>query len=209
MSGNEASPERQLALAPFETLSQGDLPAALGALLFLVQEPVSIERLAKALQTDTEAVRSALECLELQLAVVGLSLHWLGDCSVQLVTAPRFSAISRQFLGLDRPVRLSQAALETAAIIAYCQPVTRAGIDALRGVDSGGVIQTLIARELIEPVGRLPGIGHPIQYGTTAEFLRFFGLRDLSALPEAPEEVLRFIDGNREAAEQLDGSEGA
>lgn len=207
MSSNGASPDRQLALTPFETLDAAERPAALGALLFLSEEPVPLTRLAKALQTGVEEVRSALAQLEDDVAAVGLSLHWSGDDAVHLATAATFSAITRQFLGLERPVRLSQAALETAAIVAYCQPVTRADVDALRGVDSGGVIQTLIARELIEQVGRSPGIGHPIQYGTTPEFLRFFGIRDLSALPEAPEEVLAFIDGNREVVGPKDESE--
>ncbi len=101
----------------------------------------------------------------------------------QLATAPRFAAQVRRFLRLDRESRLSNASLETLAIIAYQQPVTRSEIETVRGVDSSGVLATLHARSLIEPVGRLPTPGNPIQYGTTSDFLRHFGLASLAELP--------------------------
>ena len=89
----------------------------------------------------------------------------------------------RLFLRLDREAKLSSAALETLAIVAYRQPVTRAEIDQVRGVDSSGVLANLHARGLIEPVARLATVGNPIQYGTTAQFLNHFGLRSLADLP--------------------------
>jgi segregation and condensation protein B len=87
------------------------------------------------------------------------------------------------FLGLDREARLSSASLETLAIVAYQQPVTRAEIEKIRGVDSSGVLAKLHARALVEPVARLATVGNPIQYGTTADFLNHFGLRSLADLP--------------------------
>lgn len=101
----------------------------------------------------------------------------------QLATAPRFAAQVRRFLRLDRESRLSNAALETLAIVAYQQPVTRAEIETVRGVDSSGVLATLHNRSLIEAVGRLSTPGNPIQYGTTSDFLKHFGLASLAELP--------------------------
>jgi segregation and condensation protein B len=103
--------------------------------------------------------------------------------TVQLASSPRFAEPIRRFLGLERESRLSGAALETVAIVAYRQPVTRAEIEAVRGVDCAGVLATLHGRGLIEAVGRLDSVGHPIQYGTTPEFLRHFGLQSLTDLP--------------------------
>ncbi len=101
----------------------------------------------------------------------------------QLATAPRFAAQVRRFLRLDRESRLSSAALETLAIVAYQQPVTRAEIETVRGVDCSGVLATLHNRTLIEAVGRLSTPGNPIQYGTTSDFLKHFGLASLAELP--------------------------
>src|SRR5918996_1539428 len=111
--------------------------------------------------------------------------------AAQLATGARFAAQVRRFLRLDRESRLSSAALETLAIIAYQQPVTRAEIETVRGVDSSGVLATLHTRSLIEAVGRLPTVGNPIQYGTTPDFLRHFGLRSLADLPPLGE-----VDGH-------------
>jgi segregation and condensation protein B len=103
--------------------------------------------------------------------------------SVHLASAPRFANQVRRFLGMERESRLSGAALETLALVAYRQPVTRAEIEALRGVDSSGVLATLHARGLIEIAGRLPTVGNPIQYATSIDFLRQFGLQSLADLP--------------------------
>ena len=104
------------------------------------------------------------------------------------------------FLGLDREARLSGAALETLALIAYRQPVTRAEIESLRGVDSSGVLATLYARGLIEVAGRLPTVGNPHQYVTSLEFLKQFGLRSLADLPPLAE--IR-ADGSKRLFEQF------
>jgi segregation and condensation protein B len=103
--------------------------------------------------------------------------------TVQLSTAPRFAEHVRRFLGIERQARLSAAALESLAIVAYRQPVTRSEIEAVRGVDSTGVLATLLQRELIECIGRQEGPGNPMLYATTSAFLMHFGLQSLAELP--------------------------
>ncbi|HLI52209.1 MAG TPA: SMC-Scp complex subunit ScpB [Thermomicrobiaceae bacterium] len=113
MGSDGGQPGGQLTLASFEEVDAEALPPALGALLFLCQEPEQLSRLATVLRVPVEEIRPALEHLEERLEAVGLCLHWVGDDAIQLATASRFAALTRRFLGLDRPVRLSQAALET------------------------------------------------------------------------------------------------
>ena len=120
-----------------------------------------------------------------------------------MATAPRFAGYVRRFLRLERETRLSAAALEALAIVAYQQPVTRTEIEAIRGVDCAGVLATLHARSLVEAVGRLSTPGNPIQYGTTPEFLRHFGLRSLADLPP-----LGLVDG-RDARTTLEAAAAA
>jgi segregation and condensation protein B len=142
---------------------------------------VTLDELARAAGVACNRIEQALRQLE-QAAGRGWVVQRHGD-RVQLATAPRFAAYVRRFLGLERETRLSTAALETLAIIAYQQPVTRAAIEAVRGVDCSGVLATLLARGLIEVVGRLQTAGNPLQYGTTPEFLLHFGLKSLADLP--------------------------
>ncbi|MHA1572719.1 MAG: SMC-Scp complex subunit ScpB, partial [Alphaproteobacteria bacterium] len=106
---------------------------------------------------------------------------------VQLVTMPDAAPVVERFLGISRSGKLSGAALETLAIIAYRQPITRAQIEAIRGVNSDGVIRTLQAKALVAPVGRLEQAGRPILLGTTFEFLQYFGIQSLDELPSLPE----------------------
>lgn len=161
-------------------------PAAMArvveALLFVAAEPVPRARLCAALRLDEAALMAALAALDEALAGRGLRLQRHGD-TVQLVTAPDLARYVETFAGVPGAQRLSHAALEALAVIAYRQPATRAQVEAVRGVDSGAVLATLLARGLIEEVGRLPGPGHPVQYGTTPEFLRQFGLGSLDELP--------------------------
>jgi segregation and condensation protein B len=176
------SVQPSLPLGPdFEPPSGDDLQALLEALLFVAREPPTIADLARVAGVPSEAVETAIE-------VMSAADHrgWVvlrHRETVQLASAPRFAEPIRRFLGLERESRLSGAALETVAIIAYRQPVTRAEIEAVRGVDCAGVLATLHSRGLIEPTGRLETVGHPIQYGTTPEFLRHFGLLSLDDLP--------------------------
>lgn len=165
--------------------SEGALPLVcqLEALLFVAGEPVARARLQTALALDEAGLTALIGLLTQSLADRGIRLQEHDD-SLQLVTAPECAAVIDAFLGRPIAQRLSHAALEALAIVSYRQPVTRAHIEAIRGVDSDAVLTTLLARGLIEEVGRLPTPGHPVQYGTTPEFLRLFGLASLSELPE-------------------------
>lgn len=158
-----------------------ELAALVEALLLVAPEPPTIADLSSAAGVKPDEIERALEVIGEQ-ECRGVIVQRHGD-HVQLTTAPRFSKTVRSFLGIDREVRLSTASLETLAIIAYRQPVTRAEIESVRGVDSSGVLSTLHARGLIESVSRLQSVGNPIQYGTSVEFLKHFGLRSLADLP--------------------------
>jgi segregation and condensation protein B len=164
--------------------SERDTTAALEAILFVAAEPVGVNALATALDLSAAATRQQLRLLDRELRDHdrGIALQWHSD-TVQLVSAPRFGDLIHRFLRVERTVRLSEAALETLAIIAFRQPVTRGEIEAVRGVDSSGVITTLVSRELIEASGRRPTVGNPIEYATTDTFLRHFGLGSLDELP--------------------------
>lgn len=156
------------------------------ALLFVADGPVALEDLARALESDSKAVRQTVERLTEASSGRGLRIVRAGS-RVQMVTMPEAGPAVERFLGLNLSTRLSPAALETLAIIAYRQPITRPQIDALRGVNSDGVIRTLIARSLITPVGRLEQVGRPILLGTTFEFLQYFAIESLDELPSLPE----------------------
>lgn len=151
------------------------------ALLLASPEPSTAAQLAVGAGLSEEEVIETLMSLRADAASGWLVQEHHG--AWQLATAPRFAAHVRRFLRLDRESRLSSASLETLAIVAYQQPVTRAEIETVRGVDSSGVLATLHARSLIEAMGRLPSPGNPIQYGTTPSFLRHFGLTSLADLP--------------------------
>ncbi|MFL5804708.1 MAG: SMC-Scp complex subunit ScpB [Roseiflexaceae bacterium] len=167
-----------------------DIPPALApttvqlieSLLFIAGEPVTITQLAHALELAPDAVEAALEQLAAACRERGVRVQRSGD-SVQLVSAPEAAAVVERFLGVGPPPRPSAAALETLAIIAYRQPITRAQIEAIRGVDSSGVVRALLARDLIVEASRLETVGRPILYATTPEFMRQFGLSSLAELP--------------------------
>ncbi len=167
---------------------QAALPALLESVLFVAAEPVAVARLAQLLETSQEAVEIALADLAdtYRTARRGIRLQRKGD-RVQLVSAPEAAPYVERFLGLDAGSKLSPAALETLSVIAYKQPLTRADLEAVRGVNCDGVLRTLLARELIEPVGRLEQPGRPFLYGTTARFLQYLGLESLADLPPLPE----------------------
>ena len=160
-----------------------NLEACLEALLFVAAAPVSVAQLAEALACSQQDVEQGLRILdETYRQGRGLRMQWNAG-RVQLTTAPGLSEPVEKFLGLEATARLSRAALETLAMIAYRQPVTRPGIDAVRGVNSDGVLKTLLSKGLVQEIGRTEGPGRPILYGTTAEFLQHFGLSSLTELP--------------------------
>lgn len=171
--------------APAPTPAGLSPAAVLEALLFVAGQPVDVEELARTLEVDVQAVRQHLVGLEAALRERGLRLQRHGE-RVQLVTAPEAGPFIERFLGGRSETRLSQAALETLAIVAYKQPVTRAQVEAIRGVDCGRALATLRARDLIEEVGRGDGPGRPALYGTTMRFLEYFGLRHPGELPPLP-----------------------
>jgi segregation and condensation protein B len=162
--------------------------AAIEAMLFASGDVEDIATLSAALGWSRPAVVAAVKALETSLIEErrGVVIQRSGD-GIQMVTAPRFAALIERLLGIERRAKLSSAALETLAIVAYRQPVTRAEIEAVRGVDSSGVLSTLVARELVEATGRRSTPGSPAEYATTPEFLQFFGLTSLEDLPESPE----------------------
>jgi segregation and condensation protein B len=159
------------------------LEASLEALLFVAAAPVSVLQLAEVLEQKQADVEAALHLLENAYQQGrGLSLQWHAG-RVQLTTAHAVAGLVEKFLGLEATSRLSRAALETLAIVAYRQPVTRPGIDGIRGVNSDGVLKSLLSKGLVQEVGRSEGPGRPILYGTSAEFLQHFGLSSLVDLP--------------------------
>ncbi|HSM58786.1 MAG TPA: SMC-Scp complex subunit ScpB [Candidatus Sulfomarinibacteraceae bacterium] len=158
------------------------LSARLESILFVSSGPVSLHRLARALDVTPAAVRGLLLTLEEECQQRGLRLQWSGN-EVQFTTAPEASEVIERFLGLEFTTRLSQAALEVLSIVAYMQPTTRPDIDDIRGVNSDGALRTLLSKGVIEEVGRMDTPGRPILYGTTPEFLQYFGLSSLDELP--------------------------
>lgn len=152
------------------------------SLLFVAPEPVPVTALADALQEPPERIEEALAHLTDLQHDRGVLVQRSRD-HVQLVTSPEAAPYIERFLGLDLVVKLSPAALETLAIIAYRQPVTRAQIDEWRGVNSDGVLRTLLHRGLVEQGERLEQAGRPFHYHTTFDFLQHFGLQSLEDLP--------------------------
>jgi len=156
---------------------------ALEALLFAAPGLSSVEQLSQALNVSKSEVEQSLEALSAHLTVEhGLRLQKIRN-QYQLITAPEHAEMIEKFLGLEVTSRLTQAALEVLAIVAYKQPTTRPEIDSIRGVNSDGVVKSLLAKGLIEELGRSEAIGRPILYGVTNEFFQHFGLESLDQLP--------------------------
>jgi len=170
----------------------GDDPAAAGvggtlseqqleALLFVAERPLARAEIARLAGVDAGTVDARLGDLEVSLASRGIRLL-ASDDRVELATAPEVGALIARYLGADA-VRLSPAALETLAIIAYRQPITKAAIERIRGVDSDYTVRTLLHRRLVVELGRSSAPGRPILYGTGFDFLERFGLATLGELP--------------------------
>lgn len=171
--------------------------AALEAVLFANGEPVSAERLAEVLELDTETVHRIAADLMSDLSARGGGIYMIRlDDQYQLCTRKEYADFVRRSLDIRRNTPLSQAAMEVLAIVAYNQPVTKAFIEQVRGVDCGAVIQGLVQKNLIEEKGRLELPGRPLLYGTTPVFLRCFGVSGLQELPPLPqkEEEARMVE---------------
>lgn len=185
------------------------------AVLFASETPLTASEVARASDDLGPAdVERAIEMLRMEYErdERSFQIYRLGD-GYQILTRPEYAGYLEQFDSVTRPNRLSQAALETLAIIAYRQPVSRLEIEEIRGVNVAGVLRTLQERDLIEVVDRAEGLGRPLLYGTTRRFLDHFGLSSLEDLPQ-PESLRVALRADREATadsglEILDGDAGA
>lgn len=165
------------------------------AILFASETPLTPEEIARASEgLDAAGVEAAIEELraEYEREERAVQIYRLGD-GYQVLTRPEYAPYLERFDSIPKVSRLSQAALETLAIIVYRQPVSRVEIDEIRGVNTGPVLRTLQERGLIEVVGRAEGLGRPLLYGTTKQFLEHFGLRSLEDLPR-PEDLAITLD---------------
>lgn len=160
------------------------IAAAIESLLFVSGRPLEYAELRKLLDTDDTGLISGLQTLTHQLESQGrgIRLQRLGE-QVQLVTAPENARYIAALLDLPMTARLTTAAMETLAVISYRQPVTRAQIEAIRGVNSDRVVTSLIQHGLVAEIGRAQTVGHPALFATTPEFLQQFGLTNLEQLP--------------------------
>ncbi len=160
--------------------------ARIEALLFVAAGPTSPSQIALSLDIPLRVIENHIEIFEQRLATKsqphGLRLQ-RHHGRIQLTTSPDFSNDIERFLGLEISNKLSRAALETLAIIAYQQPVTRPEIDAVRGVSSDGVLKNLLSKGLVQEIGRAERPGRPILFTTTTDFLQHFGLNSLEELP--------------------------
>lgn len=188
----------------------GQARAIVEAILLTSSEPVSPGRLLGVLKGLTgREVREAVDGLNKQYEAGNHAIRVAEVAGgFQLVTAAEFASWVRRFQ--DRgPVRLTQAALETLALVAFKQPVTRAEIDNVRGVDSAGVLRTLLEVDMVRIVGRSEGLGRPMLFGTTREFLVHFGLKGLTDLPKPKELEELLAEGARKQAIAAGGDESA
>jgi len=187
------------------------LKGILEAILFVSGEPLSVDRLLGVVEGVSRAeLMSALRALQADYATEGRGLQLVEVAGgFQVTTRPDCAPWIKRLERAKEGAKLSRSAMETLAIVAYKQPVVRAEIEQIRGVDSTGVLQTLLERRLIRIVGRKDAPGRPIMYGTTRQFLQAFGLKDLSDLPalrdikelkEAEPFMLQNLDQNGDAS---------
>lgn len=178
-------------------MKDSKLKSAAEAIIFACGTPVEVERIALALEISAE--KAAALCEQLQAEYLkrdsGIRIVRLGD-KYQMCSEKEFADPIRTVMDLRRNTPLSQAASEVLAVIAYNQPVTKAFVEQVRGVDCSGVVASLVARQLIEEKGRLELPGRPLVYGTTDHFLRCFQISSLDELPPLPTD---------EKAEEADG----
>ncbi len=177
--------------------SELSLAARIEAILFVAPLPVTINQLASVFELSNREVQNGIKQLEMfykkNTTDCGLRLQ-IHRGRYQLTTAPAAATEIEKFLGLESKVKLSRAALETLSIILYFQPVTRPKIDSIRGVNSDGVLKSLLRKGLIQEEGRTDTPGRPILYGTTPELLQHFGINSLNELPKVEIEESMIVD---------------
>ncbi|MBN1771780.1 MAG: SMC-Scp complex subunit ScpB [Deltaproteobacteria bacterium] len=210
--GDEPSADPDPAAASVAPPSKGPSPARVEyddatltrhveALLFVSQHPLTVAQVARPLRTTFAAVRRAFQTLGEAYAQRGVRLMDVGG-GYQFRTAPECADAIRRFLDV-RPLRLSKAAMETLAVVAYRQPVTKPEVDEIRGVDSGSAVKLLLDRNLVRVLGRKEEPGRPLLYGTTQAFLEFFNLPNLNDLPSLREYAELTEDGRRQLERDL------
>jgi len=166
-----------------EIMNENGLISRLEALLFIAGSPVTIAQIAEVLEVSQGEVDTLIEELEscYSLGRGSAIQHHGGRC--QLTSHPQFADDIEKYLGIENTSKLTKPSIEALAIIAYRQPITRPGIDAIRGVSSDGVIKSLLSKGLIQEVGRAEGPGRPILFSTTSDFLQHFGINSINQLP--------------------------
>ncbi|MFN2569980.1 MAG: SMC-Scp complex subunit ScpB [Candidatus Dormibacteria bacterium] len=188
---------------PSEDQRRSDIVAALEAVCFSLNRPVAVSEATAILACHAEDIIVAAEELAARLRGSGMMLQRHAD-QLQLVTRPEVAWAVQRALNPERPGRLSRAALETLAIVAYRQPVTRAGIEAIRGVGCEAVLESLERRGLITEVGRQESPGLPRLFGTTLRFLQMVGLEHVGELPPLPAGlVIPHLDGEPTTSSSL------
>lgn len=197
-----------------------EIKSVLEAIFFIAGEPLSIDTLKKILEMESTEIELLVRELiaEYTIKNTGLLIVEVAG-GIQMVTNPACAPWVKKLLSTAVPTKLSQPSLETLAIIAYKQPIIKAEIEAIRGVNSDGVVKTLLDRRLVKILGRKEVPGRPLMYGTTKEFLQYFGLKDLLELPtlkefqevDIPEAPVNLPDetGSGESFNQEQISEGA
>ena len=194
-------------------MTMSELTSAFEAVLFSGGEPQSIDRFSQVFEIVPEKVVKVMEALEKKLKEQKSGLELLRlDNTYQLATKAEYADYIKKMFDIRRRTPLSPAALEVLAVVAYNQPVTKSFIEQVRGVDCSGVVTTLVEKGLIEERGRLELPGKPLLYGTTKNFLRCFGINDLSELPPLPknenaeESTAEQIPLDEETAAETSGS---
>ncbi len=169
-------------------MNVNEMQAAAEAMLFACGEPLEIDRIAEILEIDTENAESLVLNIAAKYDDTNSGIKVVKmDKKYQICTRKEYAEQVRDILDMKKNAPLSQAAFEVLAVVAYNQPITKAYIEQVRGVDCSGVISTLCQKGLIEEVGRLELPGRPLIYGTTAEFLKCFCINSLDDLPDIPE----------------------
>lgn len=187
------------------------LKSAIEALLFIAGNPLSVDRLKGIFEEVTkDQIEATLHTIKQECddRSAGITLAEVAG-GYQFATRPENAAWIRKFKAVKVSAKLSRPALETLAIVAYKQPITRTEVEAIRGVNIGGIIRNLMERRLVKIVGKKDVPGKPLLYGTSSEFLQYFGLKDLSALPTLKE--FQELEAGEEVMEEvpLDGTDGS
>lgn len=185
-------------------MEQNRVMAAIETILFAMGDSVEIETIAKALEIPEEDIRDAVHALEERCnePQSGLMINWLED-SVQISSRPEYYEYLVKIAKAPKKQVLTDTLMETLSIIAFKQPVTRAEVENVRGVNSDFAISKLVSYDLVEEVGRKEAPGRPLLFGTTEQFLRSFGIRSLSELPDLGTDQIE--EFREEAEKEVDG----